>query len=163
MQAIFNGDIETFDALVQDGVDINKVVGKDRWNFLHRALVSLSLQPVPLMIEHLIKCGVDVNAKDSYGNTPLHYAARLKNPELIGMLLDAGADIDTANKKGCTPLREMLLAKPCNLDTIELLLYRGANMNHPGAKGITIRDYVNIIAQGDDSNLLDLFDKYQRK
>jgi ankyrin repeat protein len=43
----------------------------------------------------------DVNATNSNGNTPLHYA---RNPELIAILLDAKAKNDEGNKKGQTPL-----------------------------------------------------------
>ncbi len=163
MKAIFDGDIEKFDSFVQQGFDVNTITGKDKWNLLHRTLVSVSIRPVPKMIKKLIDCGVDVNAKDNYGNTPLHYASRLKNTEIIEILLDSGAEIDPANNKGFTPLREMLLVKPHKFDAIELLLTRGADMHHAGKKGVTVRDYVKVIAHGENSKLLDVFDKYLDK
>src|SRR6266581_2806265 len=141
MRAILKGDIEKFDALVQQEADINAVTENDKWNLLHRALMSVSVPPVPEMIKRLIERGVSVNARDCYGNAPLHYAARLKKPELIEMLLDAGAEIDPVNKDGLTPLRLMLLSKPINLKAIEVFLSRGANMYQKVEGGITVKEY----------------------
>jgi len=42
--------------------------------------------------ESLIAAGADVNAKMDDGLTPLHLAARFRQDELTGLLLDRGAD-----------------------------------------------------------------------
>jgi ankyrin repeat protein len=160
MQAIFKGDIAKFDSLVQHGIDFNVVTESDKWNLLHRSLVSVSIPPTPAIIRKLIDYGVDVNARDRYGNTPLHYAARLKSTELIEMLLDAGAEIDPVNKDGLTPLRLMLLSKPVNLAAVELFLSRGANVNQRVEGGISVKEYAKIISHGDTAGLIALFDKY---
>ncbi len=159
LQAIFSGDVKTFDELAQPA-DLNAVTDTERWNLLHRALVSVSHAPAPAMIKRLIERGVDVNARDYYGNTPLHYAARLKRLEPIDMLLAAGATIDPVNTDGLTPLRLMLMSKPTNLHAIELLLSRGADMNHKVEGGRTVREYANVISHGTDRSIIDLFDKY---
>ena len=160
MRAIFNGDVRAFDALVRQGADLKAVTEPDQWNLLHRALVAVSVPPPAEMIKRLIERGVNVNARDRYGNAPLHYAARLKRPELIEMLLDAGAEIDPANKDGLTPLRLMLVSKPTSLKAIELLLSRGANMNHKVEGGSTVREYAKTISHGDDRSIIELFDKH---
>jgi ankyrin repeat protein len=41
--------------------------------------------------------GRAINAKDTLGNTALHYAARMGRPEAVQLLLDLGADKDTRN------------------------------------------------------------------
>ncbi len=50
-----------------------------------------SYSPSPLsVVEFYIKHGVDVNAQDCYGMTPLHYAMRAKNVDAAIALLNAG-------------------------------------------------------------------------
>ena len=45
----------------------------------------------------------DINARDTHGNTPLMWAARdTYNPEVITVLLKAGADAKAKNKAGET-------------------------------------------------------------
>ncbi len=54
-------------------------------------------------IQTLLKAGEDVNAKNSLGNTALHYAVANGNPDAIKVLLENGADVNIANEKGWTP------------------------------------------------------------
>lgn len=159
--AIFDGDIDKFDLLVQEqNLDINTTSAKEKWNFLHLALESVVEAPIPAMIEHLIKRGVEVNARDCYGYTPLHYAARSKNSEAIKLLLDAGSEIDPVDNDGLTPLRHTLLKKPTDLKSIELLLARGADVNQKPDGGCTVMEYAETISHGDDAVILELFEKH---
>jgi len=50
------------------------------------------------ILKLLIKIGANVNAKDSYGYTPLLYASRYNKLEVVKLLLKAGADINVRNK-----------------------------------------------------------------
>ena len=54
----------------------------------------------------LIDAGVDVDAKDGFGDTPLHYAVFYDDVGMVQMLIDAGADIDAPGQSGSTPLHE---------------------------------------------------------
>jgi uncharacterized protein len=161
MRAIFAGDIERFDALRRQGFDVHGVSVPDQWNLLHRALVPVSVPPSGRMIGHLIGLGVGVNEADRYGNTPLHYAARLKDPALLEMLLNAGARIDTLNNDELTPLRLMLTSKPIRLDAVEVLLTHGANVDHRVEGGVSALDYARATAHGDDRKLVDLLERHR--
>lgn len=56
------------------------------------------------IIKILLEYGSDVNAKDDYENTPLHWSAYGGKSDGIKILLDHGAKINIRNKKGYTPL-----------------------------------------------------------
>ena len=49
----------------------------------------------PAAVSKLIKEGADVNAKNNYGWTALSHAARSGNAELVKLLLEHGADVNT--------------------------------------------------------------------
>ena len=163
MRAIFAGDVERFDALVSQGFDLHGVTASDKWNLLHRALVALSTPLSPAMIEHLVRLGVDVKQPDRYGNTPLHYAARLKDPALLAILLDGGAPVDAINNDGLSPLHLMLTSRPIRLDAVEALLTRGANVEQRTPKGTSVLDYARTIAHGNDRKVVDLLERYRER
>ncbi len=54
-------------------------------------------------VTELIKMGADVNALSPKGNTVLHYAVFIHNPELVSLLLQNKADITIKNNDGKTP------------------------------------------------------------
>ena len=159
VRAALKGDILKFESLLQ-GVDPAAVTADDHWNLLHRLLVSLTQEPPPEAVQKLIDIGVDVNAADRYGNTPLHYAARRNAVGLMGMLLDAGAAIDPVNEKGATPLRMMLAKKPHDAAAIELLLSRGADIDQSAPGGDSTKEYARKILQKQEPQLFALFEKY---
>lgn len=67
--------------------------------------------------------------------TALHMAARRGNVEVIGALLDLGADIEARDSAGDTPLRR---AVNCNkVEAAKLLLQRGADRNSKGSRALT--------------------------
>ena len=75
----------------------------------------------------LVKQGVDVNAKEADGATPLHWAAHMDNLASVDALLKAGAKGNVANIYGVTPL--MLAAENGSAPMIERLLAGGADAN----------------------------------
>jgi len=83
------------------------------------------------LAKDLIARKVDVNARDKWGNTALHYAALpgVKRKALLEVLLDAGADVNAQRNDGQTAL--MIIAGWSYSDgkEIELLLARGADPN----------------------------------
>ncbi|MGA2612258.1 MAG: caspase family protein [Spirochaetia bacterium] len=89
----------------------------------------------PQEVRAAIDQGADVNAQDKDGMTPLIYAAQYNlNPEVITMLLAAGALVDARNPEGWTyteswtPLMWAAM-KNQNAEVISTLLKAGADCN----------------------------------
>lgn len=156
LRAILKSDIEKFDSLIQQGLSVNELTEKEHWSYLHRALMSITKPPTLEMVKHLIACGLDVNAIDIYGNNALHYAVKLKNPSLVKVLLDAGADVNHVNKEGVSPLRETLLTKPVDHSSIQILLEHGADIEQKTEGGISVKEFAETVA-GEDDTLITLF------
>src|SRR5262249_51060934 len=68
--------------------------------------------------------GVDVNARDADGNTPLLLAAIYAGPECVELLLKKGADVNAKNKLGATPLHRCAT----NYEKAKLLIDAGADV-----------------------------------
>lgn len=77
-----------------------------------------------------------VHARDKDQSTPLHYAAWKDQPEVVELLLDAGADIQAHNENyhwGTTALHAA--AHGNNPKAVAALLRRGADVNALKANG----------------------------
>lgn len=130
LDAIATDDVELLEKLFQTGERCYLETSlKEGWNWLHKSLLGFeSDEPSRKMIEYLISKGLDVNAQDCYGMTPLHYAMRSKNVEAIIALLNAGANPNIPNQDNLTPL-SMIGYLPDRLDVLELMLKNGANVH----------------------------------
>ncbi len=73
-----------------------------------------------------------LNAKDDYGNTPLHCAAQIGNIEAVKLLIAKGAYFNIKNEKDETP---------CDVATYEVkTLLARYNKLYEGVKGTLVRD-----------------------
>ena len=79
----------------------------------------------PETVRLCFETGADIEARNKYGRTPLHTAARLGNAETIAALLEAGEDIEARDKHGWTPLHRA--AAWSTAETVTTLLEAGAN------------------------------------
>ena len=83
----------------------------------------------------LIQSNANVNAAESDGTTPLHYAVYHDNVALVVSLLKAGAKPSVANKYGSTPLLEAAVRGDAVV--IEKLVKAGADVNAGNPDGQT--------------------------
>ncbi|MFR6158304.1 MAG: ankyrin repeat domain-containing protein [Blautia producta] len=76
-------------------------------------------------VKFLLNAGADVNAKDVYGSTPLHFATNYARSHIMELLVEYGADVNAQDKNGITKLMQV-----CSYGDIEMagyLLEHGAN------------------------------------
>jgi ankyrin repeat protein len=82
------------------------------------------------MAKLFIRLGADVNGRDKHGATPLNHAAIWKERhEIVGLLLEAGADLNIAGKYE-TPLTAA--ARMGHTDLVKSFLKQGADPNVMG-------------------------------
>lgn len=92
LDAAWEGDTETVDRLLQDGMPVN--MSND---YGCTALHSAALQNRIAVANRLMRAGADVNIQKYDGNTPLHLAAEFKSPDVARLLANRGANIKLKN------------------------------------------------------------------
>lgn len=158
--AIVRGDIETVKESIANGTDIHRVTANDKWTYLHYAFKSVTRKTPPVSIQYLIDQGLDVNAIDSYGYTPLIYAVRQRNVEGMRLLLENGADqmIEHQDADGISALRMAFDRMPIPYEVVKVLLEYGANPDEKD-DGCSVRELIHKIA-GVDPKIIELVSHY---
>lgn len=93
--------------------------------FTAQDLRDAALQGQMSDVRQMVEQGVDVNASDEGGRTPLMLASFNGHTEIVQLMLEEGARIDDRNAEGRTPL--IFAASGPFPNTVDLLLERGAD------------------------------------
>ena len=103
---------------------------------------------IKALAEAVIKSGNNIDFKDRNGDTALNKAALFNiNPEVVHILLNAGADIESKNSFGFTPLMSSL-DNP-NPEVMKALVKAGANMSVYDSSGMPLLANCVMCIQGD--------------
>ncbi len=149
------GNIEAVKQHLAAGTDVN---AKNEFGSapLHYAAVNDHKE----IIELLIATGADVNARDKGGFTPLDNLIRLDmaEGETTGLLRKHGGMTGEKLKLGTTLLH--IAAKEGKMETIELLIASGADVNAKDKNGETPLDYA---ISTDHTVIADLLRKHDGK
>ena len=98
---ITRGNMELLDFFMSLHVFIF-VVDSDNRSMLHHIALNSNENSVAI-VEMLVERGLDVNAQDCDGNTPLHLALLPFQKDVAKHLMDSGADTEIKNWKGISP------------------------------------------------------------
>ena len=80
----------------------------------------------------LLTCRANLDAQNSYGNTPLHVAQELG---MVELLLTNGANVNATNSKASTPLHHAVHDQ--RMDVVKLLVLNKADVNAKDIAGET--------------------------
>ena len=89
-------------------------------------------------VKQHLAAGTDVNAKDSFGMTPLLLAGAKNQKEVVELLIAEGADVNAKTESGRNPLHSA--AMEGHKEIAELLITKGADVNAKDALGWTPLD-----------------------
>uniref|UniRef100_A0AAZ3RH15 Serine/threonine-protein phosphatase 6 regulatory ankyrin repeat subunit A n=1 Tax=Oncorhynchus tshawytscha TaxID=74940 RepID=A0AAZ3RH15_ONCTS len=110
-----HGRFSRSQAIIQNGESLNA---------LNRIYTKRNLNLDCLNL--LLNTGADFNRKDSFGRSPLHYAAANCNYQCLFALVGSGASVNDLDKRGCTPLH-YAAASDTDGKCLEYLLRNDAN------------------------------------
>lgn len=127
IEAVMAGDVDGVGTALAEGANPNIRVGELGETMLHNAAVWNAQ-----IIDTLVRAGVNLNARDRNGNTPLHYAVLNENVSAVRRLLEAGAHPDFCNAELETPLTRACWHSP-PIEIMRALLDAGA---HPDGRGV---------------------------
>ncbi|MFZ6765937.1 ankyrin repeat domain-containing protein [Undibacterium sp. Di26W] len=164
--------VNTVREFLQKGMDVNSVESTRGESVLMITLREKSMKVFPVLLTHpdlklearamngdtvlmlacylgnlqavkaLIERGAEINQP---GWTALHYAAVNGNKEIIALLLEHSAYIDTESPNKTTPL--MMAARSGKMNAVALLLDEGADPSLKNDLGLTALDFANEVEQ----------------
>lgn len=107
--AVRQRDPVALESILAAGADVNAIPEyRPESNLLETGILFRDAQTV----EVLLRYDVDLQRKNSNGSSVLHQAILSANPEILRLLLAAGADPLARNREGLTPAMSLRLAKP---------------------------------------------------
>ena len=125
--------------LISKGVDVNNVKNPDTdpdFPIIRAAGAGLTE-----VVEALIQAKADVNAKNMWGETALVGAVLKQKPDVVKLLLKAGADTDWVSSKTGKTLIELAEARASELksdatvEVLQIIKEAAGKQNPPAAKG----------------------------
>jgi len=150
VSAASNGNTELMNAAINGGADIHIVDGRGR------TLLMVAATTNAATIQTLLSHKVEINSRDSAGNTALIEAAQFGCVECIRLLLNAGAEPNAQNGEGNTALLLASGDSYARVEAVAALLRGGAKpdiVNREGdnallvAAGVGAADVVQLLLQ----------------
>lgn len=119
----------------------------DSKNKIHQAVIASDLDKIKMLIK---ADSTLLELKDAHGNTPLNLASFNpetwdKQPAIAKFLINNGANVNTRNNEGITPLLGICSGAGPDFDIVQLLIAKGADINGQDNNGrVPLLDVVII-------------------
>lgn len=145
--AVAYNRLETARVLLKNGADPNAADNQKYTPLLLACSVGI--------MKALIAKGAKVDARSITGQTPIEHASLCKTgvDKLLQILLQAGADPNTKDKIGMTPLH--IAMGYSDVEAARVLLQNGAKVNAENVQRLTPRDIAAMLGKQDLVSLLD--------
>jgi ankyrin repeat protein len=138
--AVYRKDRKTLGLLLAAGADIDGADKDGRTPLMHAVLDS---NPDPSFIRHLLESGATPEITDTNQRwTALHFAAQAQVPDVVFLLVAAGAQVDAQDAFGNTPLWRAVMTPYPNTAVIDILLRGGADPMMRNGHGVSPLDLV---------------------
>ena len=125
LTACRNGKVERVRQLIQDGKDVNTTRG-DFFGGTTPFMVAADLGH-DKVVHEFIKADIDVNGKDKYKRTALHWASWNGHSSVVISLSEVGANLNEQDEDGMTPLMDA--AEYGHVQVVMELIRAGADVS----------------------------------
>eukprot|EP00976_Prorocentrum_cordatum_P064183 1177395-Prorocentrum_minimum.AAC.1 len=131
--AVRFGNVDICIELLAEVAHVNTYFVEGGTTLMH--VYSHSSYPNSSLFTVLVEGGVDINARNHEGRTPLHEAAYFANYNVVKQLVSAGADVNISDHMGETPLHDAMIQG--HIPVVEALLTHKASVNAKSQYGET--------------------------
>ena len=128
-EAVRTGQAATIDVLLDWGAPIDEPFKTTRQTPLHLAAGIGTAET-----DTLIRRRANVDAQDAWERTPLWYAAKANNVDIVTLLLDGKASTELPDNEGNTPMH-LVVETPEFYPMAKLLMGRGASLKVKNKEG----------------------------
>lgn len=157
-----------FKALLEASASIDREVVTITDNNQNSVLHLAARNWPPELIPVISRYGVNINAQNKAGKTPLHNAVTRKSIAATEALVKEGALLDICDEDGNTPLH--IAVRLSNTEIEQILVKAGARLNIKNKGGISLLDSKNVrfvvykeliaaIEQNDNQHIQKLLDQ----
>ena len=148
--------LEVLDELVKAGGDITVKDGASATLMHEFALVrECTNELARAFVGRLTALGLDIEARDRDGSTPLNEAARQRRSvSVVRALIESGADVNSRDRSGRTPLHNVISDPPLEETVIEEVILIYAQSDREMARQQSDIGLL-LLRNGADPNLLD--------
>lgn len=118
--AVLTSNPDMVKLLIDHQNNINRTYSMFELTPLHQACMSPVVSPE--IVEILLTHGANPNVKSKTQETPLHYACQKGNVQKVVLLLKFGANVNSTNKHGFSPLDACVIKSCCTTEMKLLIL-----------------------------------------
>jgi len=131
--AAWAGHVEALSALLAHGADVDWLSGRDGYSPLWCAVSAYHIDAARLLLRHGAR--VSLRSTSGGGLMPLHQAAVTGQSAMCELLLERGAQVDSADEDSNTPLH--YAAASGSVTSVGILLRNGAAVTAAQRQGLT--------------------------